>query len=798
MILALVPLLLLFARDAAAQTPTAETSSSAVILTAAALQDLPLPDDLFGALDTVDGMVTTDRFSAGGLSNAQPALVGAFLDSWTQTTIRVGDVDITSPDGGVPLFVPTLLFWRSLAATASSMPADTSTPGLFISLDPVQPGDQWSGIADGLGAPPAFVSRPADPVAAVARTQHALQGRGIVSGPLHGDRLGVVLAEAWNQSAEFDRGRTPADSSRLSSMLAEIVYTPSERTALRTIALFQVAGYPSLTRAPFAQPGAADRDTSAHLQSAWERHTRRGDALRVFGGATTQMRDVAPVAAGPATIERLTDGPVQVLTAPAGGARRLWVSGIRFVTQRALGGHPLDVSTGFDASRATARVRPAYPLIIRELVDGLPAREWRYSAPADARRTRMTAAGFVSGRLDVSQRVVLNSALRFDAASGRAQDVVQGIAWNTWLPRASIRWNAISRPGVALFGGYSRSADALTFGALEFGDPAAPTADVYRWNGDSVAGPLIARSGPGAAAPSAIDSALARPTTSELDLGTDVHPASWMRIRYALTLKRETNELAVLDTGAPTSSYSVTALPDLGANLGDPRDDQILPVYNRLPASYAADRYVLMNSPGSGTFGGQNLQLEASTTHLWLLAGAKTNIAKDRAAYRGFHAFENDAGILGELYTDPNALAHARGRPFTDRSYTVKIAGVYRFAHDVRLGAVVRYQDGQPYSRLVIVPDLNQGPEAIRAVDPGISRFTYTGTLDVRLQEGFTRHNHRVAVLLDIYNLPQMRKEVEEYVVTGPHFRDETFRQPPRTILVGLRFLSAGRAAVTH
>ncbi len=786
---ALVLLLLLLACDVAAQTPTAEPSTSTVTVDAATLQDLPVPDDVFGALERMYGMVITDRFSGGGLSDAQPARVGGFLNSWTQTTIRIGDVDVTSPDGGVPLLVPSLLFSRRVAVTTASMPPDTSTPGLLIALEPVRPADHWTGMADGIGLPPALVSRPADPVPAIARPEHAFEGRGMVSGPLKGDRLGLVLAASVNQSAQSNRDRAAADASHLSSVFADLALRANARNTLSTIALFQAAAYPSSTRVPFAQPGSSDHDDSAHLQSTWERRTLQGAALRVFAGVTTQARALAPVSAAPATIERLTDGPVPTLTAPAGGTRRRWMSGIRFDTSFAPREHAVDLRMGFDAGRAAADVQPAYPVIIRELVDGLPAHEWHYSAPQDARRAMTTLAGFVSDRLAVSRHFVLDTSLRFDGVSGRARDASYGISWRAWLPRASIRWELFRRPGVAFFGGYTRSADALTFGALEFGDPAAPSADVYRWTGGAALGPIVARSGPGAAAPSAIDPALARPTTGEIDLGTDIHPARWMRVRYALTLKRETHELAVLDTGAPASSYSVSRIPDPGANLGDPRDDQLLPVYDRLPSSFGADRFMLTNSPeAGGTFGGQNLQLETSTTHLWLFAGAKTNIAKDRAGYRGFHAFENDPALLGELFTDPNALTHARGRPFTDRSYTVKIAGTYQFAHDVRLGVVVRYQDGQPYSRLVIMPDLAQGPEAIRAVDPGISRFTYTGTLDVRLQKGFTRAHGRTAMLFDIYNLPQMRKEVEEYVVTGPHFRDETVRQPPRTILVGLRF----------
>ena len=40
---------------------------------------------------------------------------------------------------------------------------------------------------------------------------------------------------------------------------------------------------------------------------------------------------------------------------------------------------------------------------------------------------------------------------------------------------------------------------------------------------------------------------------------------------------------------------------------------------------------------------------------------------------------------------------------------------------------------------------------------------------------------------MDVYNLPNMGKEVTEYVVSGAAFRTPTERQPPRTVLMGVR-----------
>jgi len=82
---------------------------------------------------------------------------------------------------------------------------------------------------------------------------------------------------------------------------------------------------------------------------------------------------------------------------------------------------------------------------------------------------------------------------------------------------------------------------------------------------------------------------------------------------------------------------------------------------------------------------------------------------------------------------------------------------------------------------------LNQGAEAVRAFANGGSRFAFTGTLDIRLQKGVSIGATRLDAILDIYNVLNMSKEVEEYVVTGDRFRTPTAVQPPRTFHLGIR-----------
>ena len=61
------------------------------------------------------------------------------------------------------------------------------------------------------------------------------------------------------------------------------------------------------------------------------------------------------------------------------------------------------------------------------------------------------------------------------------------------------------------------------------------------------------------------------------------------------------------------------------------------------------------------------------------------------------------------------------------------------------------------------MPDLNQGAEAIRAFVNGKTRFTYTMTVDARLQKEFRIRGARLAGVLDGYNVFNTGTEIEEF-----------------------------------
>ena len=257
------------------------------------------------------------------------------------------------------------------------------------------------------------------------------------------------------------------------------------------------------------------------------------------------------------------------------------------------------------------------------------------------------------------------------------------------------------------------------------------------------------------------------------------------------------------------SDYVVRYLPDPGGDIAGPQDDQLLPVFDRKPESFGLDRYLLTNPPGlTGLHQGVELRVEkALGRRFGLFAGATASRTEVRGANRGFRVSENDQGRIGELLEDPNAATYALGRGFFDRAFTIKVAAAWRAPRGFRLGLVARYQDGQPFGRLVVVPDLAQGPEAVPATPRGQSfgraattdpegrpltadghRFSYTLTVDVRVEKGFPLGSRRLALVAEAFNLLGLRNEVEENPVWGPSFRDPTAVEPPRVVRLGARF----------
>jgi hypothetical protein len=767
-----------------AEAPAAIGSS----LPPALLSNLPASDNIYHLLETIEGEVTSDRFYGGGLNTGRPARDGAFLNSWTQTQFFVGDVNVTVPNGGAPFLFPAASIWDRVDVGTALLPPAFNAEGFAVGFQPARPTATWTRVIEASAAGSGLVASPSTSVTPPIETlNHWSQGRLFLSGPLS-PRVGLVAAADWAGAEQVERNGIKEAEGQAGSVFANLVYKPTSRDEVRTVGWVQRTQAPFVGATAFHEPLAADQTTFTHLQTTWERHTTNGGAWRLFGayseaaGSRTDATPVAPV------IERLIDGPVPLLVDSGDRTDRQWSVGARGTTAPRI--HTF--FAGIDLGRASTRIGPGFSGAIEELVDGDPARVWQYSnAGADSQRHATTVLAFAGDRITLGPGRTLDAAISYDGVSGGADGAVTGISWHNVLPRVALRWKRRPTSLVTYVAGYRRAVDRLTFDTLAVGDPFAPTALVSRWTAQGV-GPVVARVGPGTGGDrtfSTIDPSLSRPTTDEVVAGIDVQLTPGIRGRITGVAKHTRHLFSLVDTGAPLSSYTMLTIVD-GRPASD-GGDVSLPVYNRLPSTFGADRYLLTNNAAGDDdawFEGMVLNAEASVKRLTLLLNATASQTDGPASSRGFHAEENDLGGLGELFVDPNATAGAKGRLFYDRAFTLKLSAVYQFPHEITFGAIARYQDGQPFSRVTVVPDLNQGTEFVRAYPAGDARFMFTGTLDVRLQKRLKAGRTGVDLFVDAYNVLNMGNEVEEHVVTGfPAFRDITAIQPPLAVHIGLR-----------
>src|SRR6185436_9701623 len=121
---------------------------------------------------------------------------------------------------------------------------------------------------------------------------------------------------------------------------------------------------------------------------------------------------------------------------------------------------------------------------------------------------------------------------------------------------------------------------------------------------------------------SAIDPTLRQPFMHEVILGLEARPFRSTFMRLAAIGRRERHLIGVVDTGVPASTYTRIGIPDTGVDLIGAKDDQTLFFYNRSPATFGADRYVLTNPiEHEPNFVGADLAIQVRRSQWLMLLG---------------------------------------------------------------------------------------------------------------------------------------------------------------------------------
>jgi hypothetical protein len=728
----------------------------------------------------------------GGIGLGHSALFGGRGASWTSNSLTFGDIRLLAPNlaGLIPIN-PDMSAVSAVSVTSGLAQIEADTPGVVVALTPKRPGGARRGSFEASFTEPKMVDTKALPTApAIARISTWREVGGQISLPV-GSRTGLLLSVAGARSEFFERNLPDVWRSESASLFGHLVSHQSDRDQLRVIAAAQRVKYPFEHRRQFADRAVLERGTFLQTGAAWDRIT---GGTQTTASISFQRSAFTPEVGNPVggTVDRVTDG---LVPSPAAStiSSEWQLNGSIAPRMFALGSSSHEIRLGVSGRRATAATDVLALPTVAEQVAGIAARVWLPNAGTPgSHRTRLHGAAYLGDRMTLGSSLSIDAGVRADFASGSADGAPQDINWRTVSPRGSFQWN---RGALSIFGGAGLYSEPLTLARLAFGDPGETVTDVYRWhdvNNDrrydtGERGVLVSRKGWGQSVAS-IDPQLRAPRTFERTVGLELRYRQALTFRSAAIWRDQTDLLASVNTGVPAASYRLFYVPDQYTDWDGPDDDQPLAIYDRLPASFGKDAYLLTNPDGEqATYEGVEFTWNLTTRRLVALFGVTAYRTRMWSGHLGFNPLENDHGIIGERLEQPNAQPVVQGSYIFDRSYVAKLSASYRAPGDIRLAFSARYQDGQPFSRIVVAPDLAGGAEMIHAYRIGRTRFTYTLTLDVRIAKDFSIAGRRSSVHLDVFNATRHLNEVEEDVLTTPSFRRSTAMQPPLAARVGFR-----------
>lgn len=757
------------------------------------LRDLPEGDHAWSLVETAVPFVVVDRMDNGGTATGRSPVMGSRGASWATAAVTFGGMRVLEPNrvGLIP-FGPDAGAADAVSVTSGLMPVEADTPGAIVALTPKRPGAQRHlSLRSSFTAPRMVAVNPYLDAPAIARLTSWREFGLQASGPLS-DRTGLLVSAVSARAEHSERALPRLWNSQSDSLFAHLVATPSDRQQLRVIAAGQRVSAPFEERRQFRdrQVTEAGRFLQAHV--TWERQSVGGSRTTVAAGAQRGAFTPEIASTDGGTVDRVTDG---VVPRPAASsvtsqleARATFAP--RMMTWRAT---THEWRVGVDLRRTAGTLEVLASPVVGEQVGGFAARVWRPTVPSAASERAVThGSAYLANRMTLGANVTADVGARIDLVSGSADGAAMGIHWRTVSPRLSLRW---AYGPIVIYGGLGLYTDPLSLSLLSHGDPGETTTDVYRWhdlNGDrrvdtGEQGVLVARAGRGPSVAS-IDRDLRGPRTFERTVGLELRYRRLLTMRTSFIWRNQTSLVGSVNTGVPSSTYRQVLIPDANTDWDGPADDVLLKVYDRDPATFGKDAYLLTNPEGgSAFFEGIEQTWEFTTRRLWMVFGATAHRTGAWAGDLGFGPLENDQNVIGERWERPNAAPLLQGRGFFDRAYIGKWSGSYRAPGDITVGFTARYQDGQAFSRVVVAQGLSTGPEMVHAYAMGRTRFTYTLTLNTRIEKGFTLAGRRAAVRVDVFNATQHRNEVEEDVLTTPQFRRSTAVQPPLTVRVGFR-----------
>jgi hypothetical protein len=776
------------------------------------IQGLPLAHNVWSLIENLDLSATTNRIDVGGLWSGIPALFSARGGgSWTQSLYALNGMDITDPyDPGRLLLYPDFYALSSVLHTNAGHPASFLLPGGHFNLITSRGSDDFKGavsafyISHSLQADNVNPKLEEEGLFESHKFNYMLDGNVQISGPVIPGKLTF-----FTSVSAFDLSRNVAeyqedDLSKLLSGLVELDYRFAGGL-LQILWTGQRVDHPSWGAGrdvPFSV--TSDRKERFDLfQSIWStrlnpRHHLRAGLNYVRGRIQSDFQEEIPGPYGREIFQLTPQG-----TAPWASLDKRRSLSLQLEGDALFGGlleaqHRLQYGLKLLSASASSQTE-VYENLHLHFYNGDALEVVRYNTPLEQDGNAWHLSFYAQDSLTFGDFFTILAGLNFTASQGSSPGNDNKVRWLNLAPRLGIIIPLSASRHSCFKIAYARYYFTLPLSYLTYGSTDAQGALVYAWsdlNNDKAfqeqeQGDLLRREGPYYGS---LDPKVKRPATDEISLSYQTVFGSGWNFFLGGFYRRTHNLIRTLNVGVPFGAYSPEHFVDRGDDdILYTHDDQIFTVYNQNPESLGQDHFLLSNlNPDARTslYFGLDLNLVKKFGDRFTFLLSLTATQAEGETNPGNTEYENDDGVLGHFLDNPNTLINSRGRVRFDRAYTGRIGIDYLGPWDIRLGCVVKYYDGQPFSRKIIIDGMNQGPYYIQAHPRGRMRYEYNRTVDIRIEKMFPLTNTHLRIILDAFNLLNRALATEESPWSGPNFqaRYATEIQSPRVFRLGLVF----------
>jgi hypothetical protein len=781
-------------------------------------QSMPSANNIWSLIEGQDFSATTNRIDVGGVWASLPALWSSRGSvSWTQSSYLINGLEATDPYiTGTPLFYPDLEALQFVTHSNGRHAIAYLSPGGAFDLVPKE------GTPDFRGALSAYFTTPGMASSSVPSRLHdeglfertrlnSFQNYSAqFSGPIFKERLLVFASlshlDLNRHVAEFG----PDDKGSVSSALVNLTYRLG-RGSFHVLWTGQTVHHPTAGAARDVPLSATlnRKNLYSVFQVAWntqfrpDHHFELGAALNQ-GHNHSQFQDGVSEAHHLEVFRNIPSGAATWAGQDDRTTALLQGKGQAVFGRLSRLHHRVDYGFSLRSAVSTS-TEEILDNIHLHYLDGKAFEIVRFNTPVRHQEKSFDVHLFIQDQITFQNLASLSFGLHLVSTRGRAPglgtlpDSEGGkIDWLNLAPRLGFGLPFLDDKSMTLRVSAGRYYFHLPLQYLSYGNLQSIGGLAYSWtdpNRDGrfqpgEEGELWRRVGPLYAD---IDPELKRPYADEYAVSITKVFAQNLYLTLA-GFYRETRHLVeTLNIGVPLTAYSPVQIHDPGDDTkpGTP-DDLFLTVFNQDRETLGNDLFLLTN-PDAGSrvnrYRGLDLTLVKKYGRSVLFFAATATEAVGTSS-PGNTEYENDDGVIGALYDNPNAFLFAKGRLRFDRAYTARLGLSVPLPFGFRLAGLAKYYDGQPFSRKIIITGLNQGPVYVQAFSRGVARYEFNMTVDLRLEKTFVLGSALGRVFLDAYNIFNWALATQENEWTGPEFplRFATEVQSPRVLRLGMRY----------